>query len=87
VAVPQGTHKYNLSVWAKSIGNAGSVSVAFNKALLKLIAVTDSTWTLYQSTLTFTGNPSDTLTIDLDAGTTYGAAKSYFDLCKFEVLD
>jgi hypothetical protein len=88
VAALQGTHTYNISVWGKSIGNHGHLVVAFHKALVKLILISDSTWTNYQSTFTFTVSGQDNiLTIELEPSPLCVISKSYFDLCKLEVLD
>jgi len=86
VAAPVGGNRYKLSVWAKSKGDPGLAELIFNKAIRKRIGIQDSVWRYYEITDSLVTVQGDSLTVLLDAGTTYGFAQSYFDLCRLEII-
>lgn len=91
IAVPAGTNRYRLSVWAKAyssipISSSGFVSLELNNTYIKNIAGADTTWKYYESIDTISANKGDTITVTLNSGTAYGIRLSYFDLCRFELL-
>jgi hypothetical protein len=86
VAAPIGGNRYKLSVWAKSLGDHGSVQLIFNKAIRKTIGIQDSLWRYYEVTDSLVTVQGDSLVVSLDAGTTYLFAQSCFDLCRLETI-
>jgi len=86
VAAPIGTHRLRVSVWAKSTERTGSLQLIFNTAIRKRVVITDSVWQYYEAEDHLTTAQGDSLTVLLDAGTTYGGAQTLFDLCRLEVV-
>jgi len=84
VTAPAGTHRYRLSVWAKSQGSIGTARLVFNKAIRKSITISDTTWTLYQVADTLSTVHGDSLFVELDGGVAYGRNETFFDLCRLE---
>ncbi len=88
----KGNHKYNFSFWAKceGIGGYGYLSLKNLDTLIikKYIQVVDTTWIIYSIIDTISSNEYDSIELKLSGGFShllYG--KTYFDLCKLEILD
>jgi hypothetical protein len=88
VALPEGTHHYKLSTWAKRQGVGGKISLIFNKAIRKSLTITDATWTVYTFNDTLTTVRGDSVVVELAGGSSQlFSGETYFDICKFERLD
>ncbi len=92
VAAPGETQRYRLSVWAKAyrdtpISSPSFVALALNGTVLQRRDIQDSTWRYYETIDTVSTQMGDSLTVELNAGTTYRGQRSYFDLCRLEVLN
>lgn len=87
VTVPNGTHRYRLSVWAKSNGDTGVVRLILNKAVRRSLTVSNTRWTLYETVDTVNTATGDTLTVELDGGVSPGYNETSFDLCQLEIMN
>jgi len=87
-----GTHIYELRVWAKRTGVGGTAAITWKQAntpvTLKSVPITDSTWTAYTILDTLTGAQGDSVGIRLAGAISQLApGTTYFDLCVFERLE
>ena len=88
VALPEGTHPYKLSTWAKRRGVGGTISLIFNKAIRNSLTISDTTWTVYTFNDTLTTVVGDSVVVELAGGFSQRLfGSTYFDICKFERLD
>lgn len=88
IALPEGTHPYKLSIWAKRQGVGGTISLIFNNAIRNSLTVSDTTWTVYTFNDTLTTVGGDRVVVELAGGfSQLLSGKTYFDICKFERLD
>ena len=88
----KGNHKYNFSFWAKcrGIGGYGYLCLINADTLIisKSTHVTDTTWTKYSIMDTISSSEYDSLKVILSGGFTHLIfGKTYFDLCKLEIID
>ena len=91
IAAPGETNRYRLSVWAKAyrdtpISSPSYVALALDGTILKRQDIQDSTWRYYETIDTVSTQLGDTLTVELNAGTAYRMQRTYFDLCRLELL-
>ncbi len=91
IAAPVGYNLYKLSVWAKSYwssprGSPSYIAIYLNDSIRKRVDIKDSTWTYYETCDTILTQVGDTLTIELNSGTAYRVQRTYFDLCRLELL-
>ena len=97
VAIFSGNHRYNLSCWAKRTSQrAGSIHLFVGSGDLdemtavQTIAVTESLWTYYSREMMISSSSNDTVSIALFGGyspISYPGDSTFFDLCKFEILN
>jgi hypothetical protein len=91
IPTPAGANRYRLSVWAKAyrdnpISSPSYVALTLDETIEKRLDVQDSTWRYYERIDTVLTQAGDTLTVELDAGTAYRVQRTYFDLCRLELL-
>jgi len=91
-AAPSGTHVYAFSFWAKYSADAGSAWLRLKRSdttyTLNSVGITDTVWTSYHMLDTLTTNAGDSLRVTLGGGFAGRfSARTFFDLCKLEVLN
>lgn len=94
VVPPAGTHRYRLSVLGKRSRIAGAVLVHIGRpsapgsSLRMALQIVDTLWASSSSTDTITTVPGDSVYVTVSGGgTEILAGRSYFNTCRFEVLD
>ena len=94
VAAPTGTHRYQISSWAKAFGASGKFSLTFKRndtlTLRKTLYVVDPGWTSRFFLDTLTTIAGDSLIVTLygyDTTNPDSLGFTFYDICKLEKLD
>jgi hypothetical protein len=94
ISVPAGTHRYELSCWAKTIGTVRGGYIWFGNAYGDTVAqgagvqVTDTVWTKYVVSDTLDMNGSNQIIISLNgAFSQLATGEAHFDLLTLRRLD
>lgn len=97
VALAAGSRLYRLSCWAKrTTERAGSINLFLGSGNIdtmtpyQTIVVTDSVWSYYSRDVTLANSSNDSVVVALFGGyspISYPEDSTFFDLCKFEILN
>jgi hypothetical protein len=92
IVLPQSNSQFRFSIWAKVQLKPAKIWIAIQKVdtlIQQLQFTADQTaWTKYVSDFNYLPSAGDTLKIFLEGATSsLYASKSYYDLCKIEVLE
>ncbi len=92
VPAVEGTHIYELRVWAKRAGVGGSAAIMIKRPdtilISRLVAIPDTSWTAYNIIDTISAEQGDSVGVRLAGGISQLApGTAFFDLCVLEKLE
>ncbi len=92
VKIPEGTHIYKFSFWAKYSNNPGFAELVLvaqdSVSQINRTIVDSESWRNYSKSNTITSVAGDSLQIKLSGGfSNIAPGKTYFDLCTLELLE
>ena len=92
VRASEGTHIYQLRLWAKRAGLGGSAAIMLKRPdtllVSRFLSIPDTGWTAYNIIDTISAEPGDSVGVRLAGATSQLATgTTFFDLCVLEKLE